>query len=261
MSSERLESGGGIRYVAIGDSFSEGIGDGQDGMTLGWADRVARRLATWSAHDVRYANLAIRGKRISGVLDQMRVALSLEPAPTLVSVCAGGNDLLRPGFDLGNVVEQMRTILDSIQSAGAQALLLSPADPSAGMPLGGLVHARGDALANAFAVLAAQHDAIFVDISHDSRLRARRFWSDDRLHLNSLGHDLVADTVIAHLTGEEVDLVDGGDAARSSLRAELRYLRKHVLPWVGRRVMGRSSGDRAAARHPDWITVTPPTLR
>ena len=46
------------RYVALGDSFTEGIGDpGPDGRDRGWADQLAHALA---ADDLllRYANLS-----------------------------------------------------------------------------------------------------------------------------------------------------------------------------------------------------------
>ena len=48
-------------YVAIGDSFTEGVGDElPDGRVRGWADQVALGLALASPEPVTYANLAIR---------------------------------------------------------------------------------------------------------------------------------------------------------------------------------------------------------
>lgn len=50
-------------YVAVGDSFTEGVGDpGPDGRFVGWADRFAVLLADRvpeGAFD--YTNLAVRG--------------------------------------------------------------------------------------------------------------------------------------------------------------------------------------------------------
>lgn len=50
-------------YAAIGDSFTEGVGDpGPGDSYLGWADRLAVLLADQrEEHDFRYANLAVRG--------------------------------------------------------------------------------------------------------------------------------------------------------------------------------------------------------
>ena len=68
------------RYVALGDSFAEGVGDPDESSPnglRGWADRVAAVLATQSK-DFRYANLAIRGRKLDAV-----IAEQLEPAVAL----------------------------------------------------------------------------------------------------------------------------------------------------------------------------------
>ena len=51
-------------FVAIGDSFTEGLHDPDPGGGFrGWADRVAGALSARQP-GFRYANLAIRGKRL-----------------------------------------------------------------------------------------------------------------------------------------------------------------------------------------------------
>ena len=86
-------------FVAMGDSFTEGMNDAYpDGTYRGWADLVAARLAVDAGPDFGYANLAVRGR----LLDQV-VAEQLEPTlamrPDLVSFAAGGNDVLRRKVD------------------------------------------------------------------------------------------------------------------------------------------------------------------
>jgi lysophospholipase L1-like esterase len=51
------------RYVAIGDSSTEGLDDpdGRGGYR-GWADRLAQRVAQAQPSPLLYANLAIRGR-------------------------------------------------------------------------------------------------------------------------------------------------------------------------------------------------------
>ena len=85
-------------FVAIGDSFTEGLDDWlPSGYPRGWADRVAERLGD-GRPDFRYANLAIRGKRLHQIVeDQVPVAERLRP--DLITFCAGGNDILRPQCD------------------------------------------------------------------------------------------------------------------------------------------------------------------
>ena len=57
-------------FVAIGDSFTEGVGDElPDGSVRGWADFLAAGLATSQGEPVRYANLAIRGRKMRAFLD------------------------------------------------------------------------------------------------------------------------------------------------------------------------------------------------
>jgi lysophospholipase L1-like esterase len=83
------------RYVAIGDSFTEGIGDPEPrspGGHRGWADRVAEVLSG-QTEDFAYANLAIRGRLLQQILDeQIEPALALHP--DLITVSMGGNDEL-----------------------------------------------------------------------------------------------------------------------------------------------------------------------
>ena len=56
-------------YVAIGDSFTEGVGDDlPDGRLRGWADLVAVGLAAAANQPVRYANLAIRGRKLAPIV-------------------------------------------------------------------------------------------------------------------------------------------------------------------------------------------------
>ena len=78
------------RYVALGDSFTEGVGDpdpGRPNGVRGWADRAADVLAT-QTDDFGYANLAIRGRKLQAVLaEQIQPALALEP--DLVTIYAG----------------------------------------------------------------------------------------------------------------------------------------------------------------------------
>ena len=91
--------------VCVGDSFTEGMSDDlrPDGHHLGWADRVAEVLSSQST-DFAYANLAIRGRLLQQISDeQVDAALALNP--DLITVSAGGNDIIRPGTDDGNSPE------------------------------------------------------------------------------------------------------------------------------------------------------------
>lgn len=246
-----------IRYVAIGDSFSEGIGDLDPVPFPGWTGRLATALADHHDADVSYANLAVRGRLLGGVLDeQLDVALALDPAPTLITFCAGGNDLLRPRFDPPVLIRRLAAAADLIAAQGIRFAVLSPADPSARLPLGRLINSRGDAWADALQDFTDRRDLPFVDVSRDPHLREGEFWSEDRLHMNGTGHQRVAELALHAIEDGPAPLAPPVvDRARTRKRDELRYYRDHVLPWVQRRVTGRSSGDGRTATYPEWTAV------
>jgi len=249
-----------VRYAAIGDSFTEGVGDElPDGSFLGWADRVAAGLAAARGEPVGYANLAIRGRLLEPIVTgQLEAALSLTPAPTVLTLNGGGNDMLRPRADLRRLVALTAAAVRRCADAGVRLVLLSGADPSDRLPFGRAMRQRGEALTSGIAELAAANGLTFVDVFHDAEIRAPGYWSPDRLHLNAAGHRRVACLVLRAL-GEpaaEWTLRAGASDARR-LRVELRYYRQHVLPWVGRRLRGRSSGDGRNGKHLDWTPVPP----
>jgi lysophospholipase L1-like esterase len=245
--------------VAIGDSFTEGVGDDLgDGRSRGWADLVASGLASATGGTVRYANLAVRGRLVEPIATtQLDAALALTPAPTLLSFNGGGNDMMRPGIDLARIVRLTRRVIDRCADAGVRLVLLSGADPSARLPFGRMIHRRGTELTAAVTELAARHDFVFVDMFNDQEIRGPGYWSADRLHLSGDGHRRVASRVLAAL-GHPVAahaVAPPPDGRRRSVLAEARYYREHVLPWLNRRVRGRSSGDDRAGKHPDWTAV------
>jgi lysophospholipase L1-like esterase len=248
------------RYVAIGDSFTEGLGDPlPDGTERGWADLVAAGLAAGRQEPVQYANLAVRGRLLEPIVTaQLDAALSLSPPPTLLSLNGGGNDMMRPGGDMTRLVRLTEQAVRRCADAGVRVILLSGADPSDRLPLGGVMRRRGEALTAAVATFAKHFDIVFVDVFHDREIRRAGYWSPDRLHLNSAGHRRVAGLVLnalGHPT--EAHVIDTGPADIRRIRTEARYYREYVLPWLHRRLRGRSSGDDRDAKYPDWIAVEP----
>ncbi|MDN4615433.1 SGNH/GDSL hydrolase family protein [Leifsonia sp. F6_8S_P_1B] len=251
-------------YIAIGDSFTEGVGDDlPDGRTRGWADFVALGFALASPEPFRYANLAVRGKKLAPI-----VAEQIEPAlaqhPELVSLNGGGNDILRPRVSIDEVAQVLVDAADRIVASGSHMLLLSGANPSAHVPLGGLVRKRGDALAHAVHRMLPRENVTFVDNWSDEGLGDIRYWSADRLHLNPLGHARVASNVLTAFgipVPEEWGVAEvAATPPGERTRRTAEYYRTYVLPWVGRRLTGRSSGDGRAAKIAT-LTVVDPTMQ
>jgi lysophospholipase L1-like esterase len=251
-----------VRYAAIGDSFTEGVGDElPDGTTRGWADRVAAGLAAARDEPVLYANLAVRGKQLEPIVtEQLDAALALNPAPTLLTLNGGGNDMLRPRTDVARLVELTARAVHRCAGTGTRLVLLSGADPGDGIPFGRAVRRRGDALTEGVAALAREHGVPLVDVFHDREIRHPSYWAPDRLHLGPAGHRRVAALVLDALgEGAAAQAVRTEGPQVRRLLAELRYYREHVLPWVARRVRGRSSGDGRTGKHARWVPVPPPT--
>jgi lysophospholipase L1-like esterase len=247
-----------MRYVAIGDSFTEGLGDTlPDGSQRGWADLVAAGLASAEKQTIQYANLAIRGRLLESIVTvQLDAALALDPRPTLLSLNGGGNDMMRPGSDMSRLVTLTEKALTRCAEAGVRVLLLSGADPSERLPFGSMMRRRGELLTEAIRPFADRFDLTFVDVFHDREIRRAGYWSPDRLHLNSAGHRRVAGLVLSALGHPtEAHVIDPGPDEPRRVLSEARYYREHVLPWVNRRLRGQSSGDDRTGKYLGWTDI------
>lgn len=247
-----------VRYVAIGDSFTEGVGDElPDGHVRGWADLVAQGWADASAQPIEYANLAIRGKLVAPIVEQqLEPALALKP--THLSFNGGGNDMLRPRTSVARVVEAFETVLRRCDEEGVTLIVLSGANPSGQLPLSRLIQRRGDLLSHAVeARLAARDDIVRAYNWFDRELATPPYWSEDRLHMNSRGHHRVAARVLTALGLEPpADWWSLPPLPQGAPRGAA-YYRDHVGPWVRRRLTGTSSGDGRAVKFGAWATFEP----
>jgi lysophospholipase L1-like esterase len=252
-----------VRYVAIGDSFTEGVGDDRpDGTVAGWADRVAAGLSASLAEQgetLEYANLAIRGRLLRPIVTtQLDAALGLRPAPDLLTLNGGGNDMLRPGVDLAALVALAEQAINRCTAAGVRLVVIAGPDPTGQLPFGRTLHRRVTYLTTALTQTCATAGVTLVNAFADAEIRHPHYWSPDRLHLNSAGHERVAGLVLHALGHGAVPApVPAGAAARRSPGANVRYYREHVLPWIQRRVRGRSSGDNRDPKHPVWQLIEP----
>jgi lysophospholipase L1-like esterase len=248
-------------FVAIGDSFTEGYGDYYpDGSCQGWADRFARLLAA-SSPDLTYANLAIRGKLLHQVIsEQVPPAIAMQP--DLISLAAGGNDLLRPRADPEALAATFEQGVIQLREAADQVLLFSGFDP-AGMPLMRLIRDKVIAYNARIEEIAARHDCVHVGLWSMAVLADPREWYPDRLHLAADGHRRVA-LHVAETFGLPVEEdwrrpLDSG--ARSSpgwlaaKRQDWHWARAYAVPWIWRRLRGVSSGDHLLAKRPDLLPL------
>lgn len=260
------------RYVAVGDSFSEGLwdpypyddgtpapaGTSSEAKQRGWADRLADALSARRAAagqpPLEYANLAIRGRLLHQILDD-QVSSALAAEPDLVSLVGGGNDILRPNADIDALSQDLEDAVARIRATGADVLMAT------GFKAGGALaftHGRTAVYNSNIWSIARRHGAHVLDLWGLRSLFDLRMWSDDRLHLTPEGHGRVAQAGLVAL-GLEPD-----DAAFDTLldpaphvpfvekaRADAQWARTHVVPWIERRIRRTSSGDGRPAKWPE----------
>ncbi len=259
-----------MKYLAMGDSFTEGVGDphplddGSGDLVRGWADRLA---ADWSATapELRYANLSVRGRLLQGILDE-QLGPALDMRPDVVTLCAGGNDLIRPKADIDDLAEGMATMVDQLTGIGARVVMFTTLD-TGNTPVFRLARGRSAVYTEMLREIADRRDpgsVRLVDFWRAREYSDPRLWCFDRLHMNSRGHRRMARLVAAEIgTGTsapantaDIDFtspVTGPEEAVDGVSRE--WLREFALPWVGRRVRGTSSGDGRTAKYPDWISA------
>lgn len=175
------------RYVAIGDSSTEGLDDpdGRGGYR-GWANRLAERVAV-AQGGLLYANLAVRGRRTSQILDQ-QLGRALELRPRLATLFAGTNDVVARRFDAAEVAADIERIERELVRAGATVLTFTLPDMTPVMPLARRLAPRIEALNRALRGAAARSGARLVDFAAHPVASDPRLWSEDRLHANAVGH-------------------------------------------------------------------------
>lgn len=260
------------RYVAIGDSFTEGMCDdtapapGTPDHTryAGWADRLAGTLATRAAEHgagFGYANLAVRGRLVDDVVGaQLDAALALQP--DLVSMVGGGNDILRPTVELDGLATKLEAAVERLRAAGADVLLGTPTDPRDSGLFKPLRARHAIHTANLHSI-AARHGCHVLDLWGLRAIQDWRMWADDRIHLSTPGHQRVADAARVALglapqdPAYRVPLPPRERAARADeLREHAAWVQAHAAPWVQRRVKGQSSGDNLAPKRPQLLPLS-----
>ncbi|WP_211357049.1 SGNH/GDSL hydrolase family protein [Nocardioides rubriscoriae] len=248
------------RYVALGDSFTEGVGDPADDRpngVRGWADRVAEVLGR-DVPDFGYANLAIRGRKLGAVVDdQVPAALALQP--DLVTMYAGANDILRPQVDLDALMTTYDDAIARLTGAGARVLVWTAFDPG-GSATYKMLRGRFALYSEHARESAERHGATVVDFWRMREYREWGYWDDDRMHMGPAGHQRMAAAVLDTLgVAHDLEPLDPtaarGPGRVAALRHHATWVRTSAAPWVHRRLTGRSSGDGLDPRHATYTRL------
>jgi lysophospholipase L1-like esterase len=199
------------KYVAIGDSLSEGLGDPLPGGALrGWATLFADHLRQ-IVPDLEFINLAVRAHRTRDALRrQLPAALALRP--DLVTVIIGANDvLLSARLDRSRFARELDRLIGPFADPGITIVLstlpnfaaVSPLPP----PLRGQFRRRIETANEVIRTTAHRYDAVLLDGWANPRIRRHDHLSVDRIHPNAEGHRLIAASV-AELLGVPTPTTD-----------------------------------------------------
>ncbi|WP_055713687.1 SGNH/GDSL hydrolase family protein [Streptomyces torulosus] len=248
--------------VAVGDSFTEGMSDRlPDGSYRGWADLLASRMAARSP-GFRYANLAVRGKLIGQIVDE-QVDVAAAMGADVITLVGGLNDTLRPKCDMGRVRGLLQEAVERLAPACKQLVLMR--SPGRQGPVLERFRPRMEELFACVDDLAARHGALVVDLYGAPSLSDPRMWDVDRLHLTAEGHRRVAEAVWQALGHPAEDAEWRTPMAASPppawvarQMAHARFARQYLVPWIGRRLTGRSSGDGLPAKRPELLPYEGP---
>lgn len=241
------------RYVAMGDSFTEGVGDPEPrspGGLRGWADRVAEELST-GHEDFAYANLAVRGLLLEQILDQQAgPALALKP--DLITVSAGGNDLVFRGTDPDRLAAELDAGVQLLRLTGATIVLFTGPDWGS-TPVLGRNRAKVAIFNENIRTIASRHDALIADLWALRQLTDPRMWDPDRLHFSPLGYHTIAmmvlDTLNVPHTLQPLQPKDLPESSWRTARAgDLVWARNYLLPWVVRRIRHHTAEELRAKR-------------
>ena len=209
-----------LRFAALGDSATVGIGDPVPGGWRGWSRLLSSALAT--AYDVSYCNLAVSGATSTDVL-RGQLADAVAHRPDLASLVVGVNDTMRAGWHPGRVREELMTCASALHDAGATLLTARFHDHGAIFGLPGVLrrplHARIEAVNAVYDEVHATFGGHRIDLAARLDVFDRAFWSVDRLHPSELGHRALARGYADLLVGSRAGLRAavpraGGRAAR-----------------------------------------------
>ena len=248
------------RYVALGDSFTEGVGDpDRAAPTAGAAGPTGWRRCSPPAPRTSATPTSPSGAASSRRSSPSR---STGPAlrPDLVTLYAGGN-ILRPKVDIDALVVDYANAVGRLSSSGAHIVMFT------GFDLGFAPvfrHLRGRVAVYNELVreVADDHGATIVGFWRLREFRDPRLWDVDRMHLSAAGHERMSHAVLRALGAEPdrpvPDLAHAPHRSKKEQRAEnLEWARTHLAPWVKRRVQGTSSGDGVSPKHPALTRLTP----
>ncbi|MFI0822382.1 SGNH/GDSL hydrolase family protein [Streptomyces sp. NPDC021098] len=197
-----------VRFVALGDSLTEGLGDPVVGG--GWRGWAAL-LAGTAGEPGGFVNVSRSGALAADVAGE-QLAAARRARPQLASVVVGMNDTLRDTFDIRRVAEALDATIGALRADGTVVLTACLPDPGRmlGLPdaLARPLGRRMRAVNTVVHALSGRYGAVHVELTEQGWVMDRAAWSVDRLHPSELGHRLLAREFHTALTARGVAMGD-----------------------------------------------------
>jgi lysophospholipase L1-like esterase len=199
---------GPVRFAALGDSVTVGLGDpAPQGGWRGWAALLGEAMAP--PGDLELDNHARCGALVRDVVtDQLPRALARRPA--YASVLVGVNDTLRGDFALAPLAARLEETVASLRGSGAVVLTATLPDPGRMLRVPELVRrplARRVRAVNAVvAHLAAAYGTVHLDLAGHPSVYDPAMWGVDRIHPSERGHRHLAGLFARRLAAHGVPL-------------------------------------------------------
>ncbi|MFE3329658.1 SGNH/GDSL hydrolase family protein [Streptomyces sp. NPDC059176] len=195
-----------LRYAALGDSLTEGVGDRVAGAWRGWAALLSAGIGD-PARPAEFRNFAASGALTRDV-DEQQVPPAVAFHPDLASVVVGVNDTLRCTFDIHDLAVRLDSVCSALAGCGARLLTACLPDPGALLglpaPLARPLARRQRAVNVVVHALSERYGAVHLHMADPVWTGDRTMWSADRLHPGERGHRLIAARFHALLSAEGI---------------------------------------------------------
>ncbi|KAA1421839.1 SGNH/GDSL hydrolase family protein [Nocardioides humilatus] len=243
-----------VRFVALGDSASCGVGDPTPEGWRGWAQILADAIG--EEHHVSFCKLAVPGAVVDDVRRQ-QLDDALDHRPVVASLIVGVNDVLRSSWDPEQVRADLLHCARELARSGALIVTVRFHDHTRVLgiprPLANPLRRRIDALNAIYDEVHEEYGTLQVDLGAEPAVYDRDFWAFDRLHPSEQGHRWLARRIGELLGAEGLTFPLPSLACtgtRETLREHAHTLVAEVAPWLGRRAgdVARSAGRGAARR-------------
>ena len=191
-------------YVALGDSVTEGVGDPVEGYPSGgWCQILIDALRAVRS-DLQYHNFGRRYLTARQIREtQLGPALELEP--DLVSLLAGGNDVLEQDFDPAATEAELERIVSAFTERGATVLTFTMFDifktdllPPEGEAW---LRPRLETLHDVIRAVSDRHPVVLVDLALLPEGGDPGIYSKDLQHGNARAHAINAEAALKALAG------------------------------------------------------------